>query len=274
MLRNYRRNTATSTKPSKSKTGLVNRGCYAAALKDCDGGPLTREHYISKNLLLRFGNKFTVEGLSWSDSPRELTEKAMTAKVLCKRHNNMLDPLDCTIGCLHDALLNAHHGGHIGTHDFDGEDLERWALKVLLGLGASGNLLVNGQKEWMEPPDLHLRILFGEDEMPDGCGFYDIGGLVPALTANLFSIGLERYPAGDFEAGAVYGMTIRLLDFQFVTSITQRLTPGPQKPEYRPHGFILGDPERGRVRLRWNRTPSTKVLVLKMRTPEPKKEDS
>jgi hypothetical protein len=265
---------ATSTKPSTSKTGLVSRGCYAAPLKDCDGGPLTREHYISKNLLLRFGNTFTVEGLSWSDSPRELTEKAMTAKVLCKRHNNMLDSLDCTIGRLHDLLFHAHQGGHIGTHDFDGEDLERWALKVLLSLGASGNLLVDGQKERMEAPDLHLRLLFGEDEMPDGCGFYYIGGRVPALAADLFSIALERYPAGDCEAGAVYGVTVRLLDFQFVTSITQRLAPGPQKLEYRPHGFILGDPERGRIRLRWNRTPSTQVLVLKMRSPAPTTEDN
>jgi hypothetical protein len=70
----------------------------------------------------------------------------------------------------------------------------------------------------------------------------------------------------------VYGVIVRLLDFQFITSITQRLAPGPKKLEYRPHGFILDDPERGRVRLRWNRTPSTKVLVLKMRPLEPKTE--
>lgn len=262
---------ATSTKPTGSKTGLVNPGCYAAPLKDC-GGPLTREHYISKNLLCKFGNKFTVEGLSWSDGPRELTEKAMATKMLCKRHNEALYSLDCAIGRLHDALLEAHQGQDIGTHDFDGEDLERWALKVLLGLGVSGDLLVDGQKERMEAPNLHLRILFGEDEMPEWCGFYYIGDRVPAFTADCLSLGLERYPADHCEAGAVYGVTIRLLDFQFVTSITQRLAPGPQKLEYRPHGFILNNPERGRLRLRWNRTPSTKVLVLKMRSPEPKKE--
>jgi hypothetical protein len=262
---------ATSTKPTGSKTGLANPGCYAAPLKDC-GGPLTREHYISKNLLCKFGNKFTVEGLSWSDGPRELTEKAMATKMLCKRHNEALHSLDWAIGRLHDALLKAHQGQDIGTHDFDGEDLERWALKVLLGLGVSGDLLVDGQKERMEAPDLHLRILFGEDEMPEWCGFYYIGGRLPAFTADCLSLGLERYPADHCEAGAVYGVTVRLLDFQFVTSITQRLAPGPQKLEYRPHGFILDNPERGRVRLRWNRTPSTKVLVLKMRSPEPKKE--
>jgi hypothetical protein len=252
----------------------VSRRCYAAPLNDCDGKPVTAEHYISKNLLLRFGNKFTVEGLPWSNGPRILTESAMTAKVLCNRHNNALHPLDDTIGYIHDVLLKAHQGHNVGTHDFDGEELERWALKVLLGMGASGNLLVDGQKDRMEAPDLHLRILFGEDEMPEGCGFYYISGHVPALTADCLSIGLERYPVGDREAGAVYGVTVRLLDFQFVTSITQRLAPGPLKLEYRPHGFILDYPERGRVRLRWNRTPSTKVLVLKMRSPEPKKEGS
>jgi hypothetical protein len=251
---------------------LAKRRCYAAPLNDCDGGSVTAEHYISRKLLLRFGNKFTVEGLPWLNGPRELTESTMTAKVLCNRHNSALSPLDDAICNLYEVLLKAHQGHHVGARDFDGEDLERWALKVLLGLGASGNLLIEGQSERMEAPDLYLRILFGREEMPEGCGFYYIGGHIPAFDADCLSIGVERYPAGDYEAGAVYGVTIRLLDFQFVTSITQRLAPGPQKLEYRPHGFILDDPERGRVRLQWNRTPSTKVLVLKMRSPEPKKE--
>jgi len=258
----------TSTKPGGPSTGLATSGCYAALLRDCDGGPTTKEHCISNGLLKRVGDRFLVEGLPWLTESRWLTKSAMVARVLCERHNNALSVLDDEIGRLHDVLHGAHQGGDVGIHDFDGEDLERWALKVLLGLGASGNLLLNGQRERMETiPELHLRILFGDDEIPEWCGFYYIGGRVPALDADLLSIALAQYPPADREAGTVYGVTVRLLDFQFVTSITQRLQPGPPQLRYRPHGFILGDPERGRIRLRWRHTPSNQVLVLKMREP-------
>jgi hypothetical protein len=234
---------------------------------------MNREHYVSKGLLTRFGKTFWVEGLPWTKEPIRTGKQALTASVLCERHNGDLSPLDDEIRRLHDVLLDAHEGRDVGAHDFDGEDLERWALKVLLGMTASGNVLLDGRKERAEEiPGMHLRILFGEQEMPEWCGFYYVGGPVPDLDADLLNVAFEQHPAGHAEAGAVYGVTVRLLDFTYVTSITQRLLPGKQQLSYRPHGFILGDPERGRVRLRWKRTPSDQVLVLKMRSPRPHKE--
>lgn len=105
--------------------------------------------------------------------------------------------------------------------------------------------------------------------MPDYCGFYYIGGCVAALDADLLSIALEQYASDDPDAGKLYGVTLRLLDFQFLTSVTQRHSPGPQNLRYRPRGFILDDPERGRLRFRWKSTPSNEVLVLKMRPLKP-----
>lgn len=258
-----------STKPPGPHTGYASTDCYAAPLNNCGGKPVTREHYISKELLLRFGNRFQIEGPLWAGTGRYFTEKSMRAWMLCERHNSALSPLDDMIADFHDVLRDAHAGRHVGTHDFDGEDLERWALKVMLGLGASGTVVADGTAERAEEiPELHLRILFGEEEMPEWCGFYYIGGPIPGYNADLFSVGFRSYGADHADAGKIFGITIRLLDFQFLTSITQRLLPGPQKLVYRPHGFILHDLERGRVRLRWRWTPSKEVLVIKMRPAE------
>src|SRR5688572_20977335 len=90
-------------------TGRVSHGCYAAPLQDCDGRPPTREHYISKNLLERFGNGFFVAGLPWLDSPRALGVNALVGRVLCERHNNALSPLDAIIGKFYDVIDGTFH---------------------------------------------------------------------------------------------------------------------------------------------------------------------
>ena len=148
----------TSTRPRGPRTGLVTPGCYAAALGDCDGNPTTKEHYVSKNLLKRFGGRFFVDGVS-----------TLAEKILCLRHNKVLSPLDTMIGNFYDVIAGACKGCEVGAHPFEGEDLERWALKMVLGYIASGNVRWhNGSTERPEIPLLYLRILFGEEDMPDG----------------------------------------------------------------------------------------------------------
>jgi hypothetical protein len=138
----------TSTRPPGPRTGLVTPKCYAAALGNCDGNPTTREHYVSESLLNRLGAKFFVEGVPWLDSPRELTASTMVARVLCERHNSALWPLDTMIGNFYDVLAGAREGREVGVHLFEGEDFERWALKILLGRLASGNVRwYDGSKE-------------------------------------------------------------------------------------------------------------------------------
>ena len=74
------------------RTGLVSSKCYASALADCDGGPVTLEHFVSKGLLERLGKEeAVVDGLPWIDEPRKLTTN-IVSKMLCKRHNGKLSP--------------------------------------------------------------------------------------------------------------------------------------------------------------------------------------
>ena len=175
MARDTQEPAASDTKPKGPRTGFASPHCYAAALNDCGGDPVTQEHYISKSLLTRFGQKFFVGGLPWIPvgGARELTGSTLTAGILCRRHNNVLSPLDRTIGRFYDVLSALHHGhGDVGLQVFHGEDLERWSLKLLLGLMAAG-LQIDGRLERISSPPLGwLQVLFGEAKMPELCGFY------------------------------------------------------------------------------------------------------
>jgi hypothetical protein len=119
----------------------ISPGCYAAALNDCDGGPLTREHFISETILELFGKRFVVEGTPWASTPTWVSPGSLASRILCYRHNSDLSPLDATMGSLYAVVRSAHEGRQAGTHQFDGELIERWAIKLMLGAVASGNLL-------------------------------------------------------------------------------------------------------------------------------------
>ena len=99
--------------------------------------------------------------------------------------------------------------------------------------------------------------------MPDGCGFVYVGDPVDGLDADLLNVAINTYPPQHTEPGAIFGVTVRLLGFQFMVSVTARLEVAKQRIWHRPGGFQLGEPERGRVGLRW-KVPSTTGLVLKM----------
>jgi hypothetical protein len=232
---------------------LVSQGCYAGPLLDCDGGPLTREHYISENLLKRFGEGFTIEGTPWAPIAKSVGAGALTAHILCKRHNNALSPIDDTIGVLYDALLGALHGRDVGEPSLDGEDLERWAMKLMFGIAASGNVTYPGIGKVVAPtvPVEYLRVLFGEEEFPDGCGFKFVPKELPGPQGRTaLSYQINNFPDGD---QAAFGITIKILScFQYLTSLVTPVTQiGHIRLLHQPGGFVLGVPERGHVRLRW-----------------------
>lgn len=254
---------ASDTKPrdrsTSPRTGAVTTGCYAAALLDCEG-PLEREHYISKTLLEKIGRLFKVSGPSWLDRERVLSEKSLRSRVLCKRHNSALSPIDSAIGQLYDALVAYHEGRDIGALTICGEDLERWTLKVWAGMLASGNLkLRTGERvEKSLLPTEHLEVLFGETAMPEGWGlnFFEKGG------QPLHFVSLAFYPmtrgAEHERAGEIYGATFLMLGCPFTTVMT-RLESSFGRLWYRPAALRLGT---GRIDLAWSRPGSAEEIVL------------
>jgi hypothetical protein len=145
---------------------------------------MSREHYVSESLLkaLNVGTApVLASGFHWlHGNPKEVPTKALTARVLCERHNSALSPLDSVAQRLMDAFncLNAKRQEGFSDRKehiylFNGHDVERWVLKVLCGIVVSGNASTDGEsiRGW-RPSEQWLRILFGEAQFPQRWGLY------------------------------------------------------------------------------------------------------
>jgi hypothetical protein len=169
-------------------TGLERAGCYATAFGDC-AGKLTREHYISKVVLdtIEPTGPLAMTGGIYGPTPKHLGSGSLTAKILCKRHNEGLSPLDVVGGKLQSALQWLLIPGEALGGDrvwlLNGHDVERWMLKTLCGMGA-GSLYTSGGAKlgaW-SPPLMWLQILFGVHDWPLGWGLYvEADGTTPSV---------------------------------------------------------------------------------------------
>jgi len=235
-------------------TGHENPHCYARELKDCSL-TVTREHYISRALLTRlipFGDKpLTMEGVkAAAGSAIDLPPAALTAKVLCGRHNGMLSPLDAMIEQFYDALdwaprpdtfvINNKHR----VRSFNGRALEAWFLKVALGLLSSGNASYPGMPSDWRPSTEHLQILFGGATLPAPLGLYATDVPHPKdarVSCRLFG-----------RSGEFAHMECTFVGIGFYISVKDSSVPGA-KSVYRPPEFL---------RLEKRPTPNGHLLVL------------
>lgn len=250
---------ASNTKPPGPSTALVSPGCYAVALNDCDGGPCTNEHYITKELLARIGKLFELSGPAWLDGAAVHSHKALRARVLCKRHNQALSAVDAAIVRLFDALAAYHSGAGIGTLTLSGEDLERWVLKVWAGMLASGNMKARtGERISGALPDDLVAILFGEKSMPDGWGlnFFEKGN--EPIQAGTLAIYPMTHAEDHDRTDEIYGATFIMLGCPFTVVLT-RLASGYGRLWYRPSALVVGD---GRIDLDWSQGTTTEPIEL------------
>lgn len=168
---------------SGARTGLSVSGCYAAMTNDCKG-KLTREHWISKGVLLEVSDgKFVrIAGLPWQLPGQidNLPPGSLGSKVLCERHNNALWPLEAdgahTRTILDRFYLDQISHEDIGGNQFDlvsGEQLERWLLKTIWGATAASPTAPRiraGVDRYML-----ADYLFRDGLLPQGWGLYAKG---------------------------------------------------------------------------------------------------
>ena len=253
-----------------TRTGCEVRGCYAASLRDCGEG-LEREHFITEKLLKRLGRSFSLRGMPWTDpmGTPKMTPKALAGKVLCGRHNGRLSPFDSVACKLFDVLKVWRSGRDVGWHTINGDCLERWAMKMIFGGVASGNLLGKDGQPAVKtvPPVEYLRMLFEDAPLSPGMGFYYNASPIAGNPVDL-RVTFNTYPddAPTADAGALFGITVTLLGFTFVMSLRSL---GPEgitlRLRYRPLGFVFVDSsgERGRLRLEWSDAHSNDVILLR-----------
>src|SRR5579859_833652 len=97
-----------SLRPPGLQTGYAHPACYLRDTKDCSE-QISGEHYVSRSVLEQLGTMLRVSGLPWRDANAvlETTAENLTAKILCRRHNEALSPLDTEAASFFSHLTEA-----------------------------------------------------------------------------------------------------------------------------------------------------------------------
>lgn len=159
--------------------------CYARELNNCSSD-ISREHYISAGVLKHFEHdgKVMSSGFKFGGGGygNLLPPGTMKAKILCRSHNSELSPLDTmAIGFFKAmSLLALDFPTAAERAEFSGHDLERWLLKCLLGMHATGHMCQELADGSVPPnPTVDPRVvtlLFTENAWPENWGLYLTGG--------------------------------------------------------------------------------------------------
>lgn len=157
------------------------RACYAKELGGCNG-PLSREHYLSKCVQehLRAGGEYRLFGAPWLAAGEAIVSINNTqARILCAAHNNALSDLDRGVLPLFSFLdewrsrMRAGESIEATRVCMPGTVLERWMLKVLVGILVSGNAAFQGQRlRDYRPSRQILDVLFAKQALAPPFGLY------------------------------------------------------------------------------------------------------
>jgi hypothetical protein len=128
------------------------------------------------------GGQLEVSKFVWlpQGSSRTIAPSALKAKVLCASHNSALSSFD-VIGerFCHLILQTGHPTREARTFAglFNGEDLERWFLKVLCGVTAMEH--ASSGTPWRAPVPWLESLFKVRDPMPTECGLWiNLGGCI------------------------------------------------------------------------------------------------
>lgn len=198
--------------------------CWASALGDC-GKDQSREHYLSASII--GSDDVVISGLPFlNGEQRRIPGKRLVAKMLCKRHNEILSPLDAAAGHFFQVLSafkirgimrarGAKKLGGIDVYEIDGAQVERWMLKTVINLMFEREL--NSGEKWV-PPELWVRCVFGKTTFPDRCGLYILEGEALWAVTEHSSIGI-RLMTRSSDDEFVIGGQFQMAELQFALAM-------------------------------------------------------
>jgi hypothetical protein len=233
------------------------RKCYADVLGGCSGG-LTAEHYISRSVLAEMEKlgPLTLGGTPWLNEPKSIPSSALTARILCKTHNEGLNALDSEACRLFQWLAPIEGDGVAPSEEIniDGKLFERWLLKVLCGLLASGNLRFSNARVVGTPGVDWLEVLYGLAPMQPWCGVYQWTGRDECD----YHHGIRVGPVyrGSHQALAITGAVFSLHGVRWLLAMQDPVGWGEESGGWRTHRpngirFHINDEVFGTLHLSW-----------------------
>lgn len=233
-----------------ARTGYANPGCYARSGNDCDE-ELTLEHFITDDVLESIsadGRAVMVEGAAWQGpdvKQKTIGLKSLSSRMLCRRHNTALWPLDSTASAFFrhfrdDQLDVMRFRGNDFQRDFtlvSGPYLELWMLKVIWGAIEANAMELDGSPAYRfrlgVTTQMLAEILWRGAEWPKHWGMYVLpdDSFDPDQPVKQNSVRLRLASMGS----EVLGGFIQIAGFEFLISFEMP----PVKRNYRPCGLTF-----------------------------------
>jgi len=143
--------------------------CWAISEGGCSGTQ-SREHIISRAAIR--DTSIDVQGVQWlSGKAATVNPARLTARILCTKHNSQLSSLDSAAARLSHAIRDLPTSTEEEHLTVNGWQFERWCLKVLLNLCASGWTEITRPTHTPELVEL-VEITFGKRPFEGGRGLY------------------------------------------------------------------------------------------------------
>jgi len=234
------------------RTNYANPGCYARASNDCDE-QLTREHFITDDVLRAIsadGKVVVVEGAAWQEKTerrRVIGRASLSRKMLCRRHNNALSPLDKMAAEFFRYFLEDHIDifKYLGNDDREsfargftmvsGPYIELWMLKVIWGAIEAGAIDVDGKAAYRfrlgVTSQQLAEILWRGAQWPKAWGLYVLLDHDPDHSSIPKSVRIRPARMGS----EILGGFVQIAGFEFLISFE---TP-PVRRIYRPCGITF-----------------------------------
>lgn len=215
--------------------------CWARALGGCAGG-ISREHTVSDSLFT--GSSVTVMGGPWAAGiPRVIGRNRLRRRILCRRHNSLLSPVDNeggrafrSIGDLDTWLARSRRTGLQQRREYtvQGPLLERWFLKTTVNLF----VVSRNARTWFDgaqadtPPTEIVRAVFGTDRLRHPVGLYNWGGFTPGEQVTLRS---ELQFSPYFREQSLVGAHFVFHGLNFLIWLVETPPPWPQVRDFYRH---------------------------------------
>ncbi len=152
------------------------RRCYAQETANC-GGKITADHAVAQTIHSEMGNG-VIERVLRDGRRIETPISSAGRKVLCKRHHDVLSPLEQLgrrfVRAHRDSFLFARNTTPVEDRHvlFNGYDVERWMLKVLCTLAHDQPASRFGASAPWRVPREWVKVLFEGAPLPAGAGLY------------------------------------------------------------------------------------------------------